>query len=61
MDNQQVLDKIANTLERIAAELEAKNGEIPAPNYKEDIKNFTDFNWESIWAKVLIQIFNSRN
>jgi hypothetical protein len=39
-------------LERIAIALEGIKPEKPAPNYKKDLKNFPDFNWEQIGAQV---------
>lgn len=50
--NERTLERIANALERIAIALETAQGEKPAPNYKQDLKNFANFDWNSIGAEV---------
>jgi hypothetical protein len=50
---QETLNRIADALERIATALELTAGEKPAPNYREDIKNYPKFDWTSIGAEVL--------
>jgi hypothetical protein len=50
--NEQTLERIVNALERIATALEVAQGEKPAPNYRKDLKNFADFDWNSIGAEV---------
>jgi hypothetical protein len=47
-----VQQKQVEALERIAIALEGMKPEKPAPNYKKDLKNFPDFNWEQIGAQV---------
>jgi hypothetical protein len=47
-----VQQKQVEPLERIAIALEGMKPEKPAPNYKKDLKNFPDFNWEQIGAQV---------
>jgi hypothetical protein len=39
-------------LERIAIALEAMKPEKPAPNYRQDLKNFATFDWSKIEAQV---------
>jgi len=47
-----VQQRQVEALERIAIALEGMKPEKPAPNYKKDLKNFPDFNWEQIGAQV---------
>jgi hypothetical protein len=42
----------AAALERIAIALEALQPEKPAPNYKQDLKNFATFDWGKIGTQV---------
>lgn len=47
-----LIERLIGVVERIARALEASNPEPPAPNYKADIKEYPDYQWDAIGAEI---------